>query len=222
MTFLWGDGKYWSAERKKIPLQIQYRLFCLLLLFRRTLKRLNQQFFFVFLLLHVAQAINLNMCSTCAFVAHHIFSDADTPIAKLAEDKDRKNDPIIILYFEPCGSENMPPLVGFLLFSAFCFPRSFFLSVASSRLCSHQCICYEHAELVDCRGRGFEHVPRGVPHGTWLLELGGNNLSQIGSHAFTGLWSLRVLMLSNSQIQEIQPLVWMIKHCVFLVVGYQP
>lgn len=111
--------------------------------------------------------------------------------------------------------ENMPPLVGFLLLSAFCFPRSFFLAGASSRLCSHQCNCYEHAELVDCRGRGFEHVPRGVPHGTWLLELGGNNLSQIGSHAFIGLWSLRVLMLSNSQIQEIQPLVGMSKHCLF-------
>lgn len=118
--------------------------------------------------------------------------------------------------------ENMPPLVGFLLLSASCFPRSFFLSAASSRLCSHRCNCYEHAELVDCRGRGFEHVPRGVPHGTWLLELGGNNLSQIGSHAFTGLWSLRVLMLSNSQIQEIQPLVRIIKHCRFSVGGYQP
>lgn len=102
----------------------------------------------------------------------------------------------------------MRPLVGFLLLSAFCFPRSLLLSVEGSRLCSHQCNCYEHAELVDCRGRGFEHVPRGVPHGTWLLELGGNNLSQIGSHAFTGLWSLRVLMLSNSQIQEIQPLAF--------------
>lgn len=80
--------------------------------------------------------------------------------------------------------ENMRPLVGFLLLSAFCFPRFLLLSVEGSRLCSHQCNCYEHAELVDCRGRGFEHVPRGVPHGTWLLELGGNNLSQIGSHAF--------------------------------------
>ncbi|XP_028456261.1 leucine-rich repeat-containing protein 70 [Perca flavescens] len=70
---------------------------------------------------------------------------------------------------------------------------------------SERCICYEHADLVDCRERGFQHVPRGLPHATWLLELGGNNLSQIGAGAFTGLWSLRVLVLTNSQIQELQP-----------------
>ncbi|XP_070703501.1 phospholipase A2 inhibitor [Pempheris klunzingeri] len=94
-----------------------------------------------------------------------------------------------------------------LLFFLYAFysPPSFFLSVECSRLCPHQCVCYEHADLVDCRGRGFEHVPRGLPHGTWLLELGGNNLSEIGTRAFTGLWSLRVLVLTNSQIQEIQP-----------------
>lgn len=105
----------------------------------------------------------------------------------------------------------MCPFYVFLLLflSAFYFPKFPFLSVESSRLCSHQCVCYEHAELVDCRGQGFEHVPRGVPHGTWLLELGGNNLSQIGTRAFTGLWSLRVLVLTNSQIKEIQPQVGM-------------
>ncbi|KAL3987662.1 hypothetical protein ACER0C_014777 [Sarotherodon galilaeus] len=77
--------------------------------------------------------------------------------------------------------------------------------VECSKLCPHKCICYEHADLVDCRDCGFEHVPRGLPHGTWLLELGRNNLSVIGTQAFTGLWSLRVLVLTNSQIEEIQP-----------------
>lgn len=98
-------------------------------------------------------------------------------------------------------------LLFFLL--AFYSPPYLFPSVEGSRLCPHQCLCYEHADLVDCRGRGFEHVPRGLPHGTWLLELGGNNLSEIGTRAFIGLWSLRVLLLTNSQIQEIQPQVGM-------------
>eukprot|EP00064_Thunnus_orientalis_P006646 superscaffoldBa00000701_g6664 len=96
------------------------------------------------------------------------------------------------------------PVLLFLLL-AFCSPPFLFPSVECLRLCPHECICYEHAELVDCRARGFEHVPRGLPHGTWLLELGGNNLSEIGTGAFTGLWSLRVLVLTHSQIQEIQP-----------------
>lgn len=122
--------------------------------------------------------------------------------------------------------ENMRPPVRFLLLlllvlAAFYVPRFLLVSVEGSRLCSHQCSCYEQAELVDCRGRGFEHVPRGVPHGTWLLELGRNNLSRIGTQAFTGLWSLRVLMLSNSQIQEIQPLVGMIDHCGLTLGGFQ-
>lgn len=94
-------------------------------------------------------------------------------------------------------------LVFFILYST---PFLFRLAECS-RLCPHQCVCYEHANLVDCHARGFEHVPKNLPHGTWLLELGGNNLSEIGSRVFTGLWSLRVLVLSNSQIQEIQPQV---------------
>ncbi|KAM3598569.1 uncharacterized protein V6R79_019842 [Siganus canaliculatus] len=85
-------------------------------------------------------------------------------------------------------------------------------SVAGTHLCPHQCSCYEHADLVDCRDRGFEHVPRGLPHGTWLLELGGNNLSHIGTRVFTGLWSLRVLVLTESRIQEIQPQELRLEH----------
>lgn len=99
------------------------------------------------------------------------------------------------------------PLLLFLL--AFYSPPSLFPSVDGSWSCPHQCVCYEHGDLVDCRSRGFEHVPRGLPHGAWLLELGGNNLSLIGTRAFTGLWSLRVLVLANSQIQDIQPQVGM-------------
>lgn len=118
-----------------------------------------------------------------------------------------------------CSSERLPLTPLFvqgnmcLPFWTFLIPLSLystpflFPSVECSRLCPHQCVCYEHADLVDCHARGFEHVPRGLPHGTWLLELGGNNLSEIGSRGFTGLWSLRVLILSNSQIQEIQPQV---------------
>ncbi|XP_039978727.1 leucine-rich repeat-containing protein 70 isoform X3 [Xiphias gladius] len=96
------------------------------------------------------------------------------------------------------------PVLLFLLF-AFYLPPFLFPSAECSRLCPLQCVCYEHGDLVDCRARGFEHVPRGLPHGMWLLELGGNNLSEIGTRAFTGLWSLRVLVMTNSQIQEIQP-----------------
>uniref|UniRef100_A0A3Q3H2Q9 Si:ch211-237i5.4 n=1 Tax=Labrus bergylta TaxID=56723 RepID=A0A3Q3H2Q9_9LABR len=96
-----------------------------------------------------------------------------------------------------------PPFLFFLL--AFLSPPSLLPSVEGLRLCPYKCMCYEHADLVDCHSRGFEHVPRGLPHGTWLLELGGNNLSEICTRAFTGLWSLRVLVLTNSFFLFVLP-----------------
>lgn len=105
-------------------------------------------------------------------------------------------------------SSNMRlPFCSVFLLASLCSTPFLLPSAECSHSCPDQCVCYEHAELVDCHARGFEHVPRGLPHGTWLLELGGNNLTQIGSRAFTGLWSLRVLVLSDSQIQDIQPQV---------------
>lgn len=73
-----------------------------------------------------------------------------------------------------------------------------------SRLCAHLCQCFEHSDLVDCRSRGLNGVPHGLPHGTWLLDLGGNTLTDIRPRAFAGLWSLRVLMLAESSIQELK------------------
>uniref|UniRef100_A0A3B4GER3 LRRNT domain-containing protein n=1 Tax=Pundamilia nyererei TaxID=303518 RepID=A0A3B4GER3_9CICH len=85
-------------------------------------------------------------------------------------------------------------------------PQSLLPCVQCSKLCPHKCICYEHADLVDCRDRGFEHVPRGLPHSTWLLELGRNNLSVIGTQAFKGLGlsRLRQLYLHNNKLTVVQ------------------
>ena len=103
----------------------------------------------------------------------------------------------------------MCPVVLYLTLclAVFYCTLSFVPWAESSRPCPHLCICYDLSDLVDCRDRGFRHVPRGIPHGSWLLELGGNNLSQISTQAFAGLWSLRVLVLTNCQIQEVEPQV---------------
>ncbi|XP_058862681.1 slit homolog 1 protein-like [Acipenser ruthenus] len=77
--------------------------------------------------------------------------------------------------------------------------------VGASKICPNLCLCYDYSDLVDCRGHGFTHVPRNLPHGTWLLDLGGNNLSKLQSHSFAGLWSLRILVLSDSQIRMLEP-----------------
>lgn len=103
----------------------------------------------------------------------------------------------------------MCPIILYLplCLSAFSLSLSSVPWVESSRPCPHLCTCYDQSDLVDCRDRGFQHVPRGIPHGAWLLELGGNNLSRISTRAFAGLWSLRVLLLTKCQIQEVEPQV---------------
>lgn len=94
-----------------------------------------------------------------------------------------------------------------LCLPAFFLSLSFVPGAESSRPCPSLCICYDLSDLVDCRDQGFQHVPRGVPHGAWLLELGGNNLSRVATRAFAGLWTLRVLVLTSCQIQKVEPQV---------------
>lgn len=76
--------------------------------------------------------------------------------------------------------------------------------VSSAKLCPSQCFCYDSAELVDCRARGFTHVPHGIPHGSWLLDLSGNAIPELRTRSFTGVWALKVLLLSNCGIKVMQ------------------
>lgn len=76
--------------------------------------------------------------------------------------------------------------------------------VMSTKSCPPQCACYESAELVDCSARGLTHVPHDIPHGSWLLDLSGNEILELRSRSFTGVWALKVLLASNCGIKEIQ------------------
>ncbi|XP_054455500.1 reticulon-4 receptor-like 2 [Anoplopoma fimbria] len=74
-----------------------------------------------------------------------------------------------------------------------------------SKLCPSHCLCYESSHLVDCRYLGLVRVPPGVPHGMWLLDLSGNELTEVHTRSFLGLWSLKILLMSNNSIQTLQP-----------------
>ncbi|XP_066519530.1 leucine-rich repeat-containing protein 4 [Hoplias malabaricus] len=86
-----------------------------------------------------------------------------------------------------------------------CLLCSVVSAMASSKLCPHHCLCHGNSELVDCRGRGFTHIPHGIPHGSWLLDLSDNKLSELRSATFTGIWALRILLIQNSSLQVLQP-----------------
>nr|XP_055032800.1 reticulon-4 receptor [Misgurnus anguillicaudatus] len=77
------------------------------------------------------------------------------------------------------------------------------ISMGASKLCPHQCFCYETSDLVNCQSRGFTHIPHSIPHGTWLLDLGGNKLTELRSTSFTGIWALRVLLIPQSCLQVV-------------------
>ena len=72
------------------------------------------------------------------------------------------------------------------------------------RPCPSHCQCFESSDLVDCRSRGLVRVPTGVPHSTWLLDLSGNQLAEVCTRSFMGLWSLKILIMSNNSIQTLQ------------------
>lgn len=71
--------------------------------------------------------------------------------------------------------------------------------------CPSSCLCYESSDLVDCRSRGLVQVPSSVPHGSWLLDLSRNKLTEVTSRSFKGLWSLKILLMFNNSIQTLQP-----------------
>lgn len=90
------------------------------------------------------------------------------------------------------------------------------LSVVSAlKPCPDSCLCYESSDLVDCRSRGLQQVPQGVPHGSWLLDLSGNEVREVRSRAFVGLWSIKILFMSNNSIRALHPQVGNIS--VFIV-----
>ncbi|XP_017294343.1 reticulon-4 receptor-like 2 [Kryptolebias marmoratus] len=78
-------------------------------------------------------------------------------------------------------------------------------AVSGSRPCPGSCLCYESSDLVDCRSRGLHQVPPGVPHGGWLLDLSGNKLKEVRTRSFVGLWSIKILLLSNNSIHVLHP-----------------
>ncbi|XP_065805786.1 reticulon-4 receptor-like 2 [Labrus bergylta] len=81
----------------------------------------------------------------------------------------------------------------------------FLNSTMAFEMCPSDCLCYESSALVDCQSRGLVHVPPSIPPSTWMLDLGGNRMTEVRSRSFVGLWSLKILLMSNNSIQTLQP-----------------
>ncbi|KAJ3607575.1 hypothetical protein NHX12_024626 [Muraenolepis orangiensis] len=79
------------------------------------------------------------------------------------------------------------------------------LSSVGVASCPGRCLCFPSSNLVNCQSRELTRVPQRVPHGAWLVDLSRNRLTEVQGHAFTGLWSLRILLLSNNSIHVLEP-----------------
>ncbi|CAM4706432.1 unnamed protein product [Leuciscus chuanchicus] len=75
-----------------------------------------------------------------------------------------------------------------------------------SKLCPHQCSCHGASELVDCRSRGFTHIPHSIPHGTWLLDLSGNKLSEFLSRIGLKLSHNTLEHLETKSLEDLESL----------------
>ncbi|KAF3847056.1 hypothetical protein F7725_004134 [Dissostichus mawsoni] len=96
-----------------------------------------------------------------------------------------------------------------------------FLPVDSSPSCPHLCVCYDNADLVDCRSRGFDLAFLSLSYLEKLdlsynqltfesldsmekLDLSYNQLDSVGPGVFRGLSRLRQLFLNNNRLTVLQ------------------
>ncbi|KAL8589278.1 hypothetical protein ACOMHN_039921 [Nucella lapillus] len=63
---------------------------------------------------------------------------------------------------------------------------------------------YFQGELVNCSGRGFQTIPKDLPHNTTTLLLSSNKLATIPNYAFLQLGQLKELDLSQNVISKLQ------------------
>uniref|UniRef100_A0A8C4WRF2 LRRNT domain-containing protein n=1 Tax=Gopherus evgoodei TaxID=1825980 RepID=A0A8C4WRF2_9SAUR len=75
----------------------------------------------------------------------------------------------------------------------------------AAKACPHLCICYESSDFVDCRGRHLAHIPRSIPHSTWLLDLRHNSLTSLEAGSFDTLWSMKILLLAHNSVGQLWP-----------------
>lgn len=103
-------------------------------------------------------------------------------------------------------SSKMPGFGCTMLATMFLLPL-LLNAVLGFKLCPSPCLCYESSDLVDCRSRGLTRVPSSISHGTWLLDLSANKVTEVHTRSFIGLWSLKILLMSNNSIHILHPQV---------------
>ncbi|CAL8304142.1 unnamed protein product [Lota lota] len=92
-----------------------------------------------------------------------------------------------------------------MLFAAVNLLPLLFISILGHTPCPDRCLCFQSSDLVDCQSRELTRIPQHIPEGTWLVDFSRNRLTEVQSSAFIGLWSLRILLLSNNSIQALEP-----------------
>ncbi|KAG5868755.1 hypothetical protein JTB14_034641 [Gonioctena quinquepunctata] len=73
--------------------------------------------------------------------------------------------------------------------------------------CPDRCTCYHDytwsSNIVDCSNSGYTNIPENIPMDATEIYLDGNDLGELGSHAFIGKNKLEVLFLNNSNVRAL-------------------
>ncbi|XP_074046560.1 leucine-rich repeat-containing protein 3 [Macrotis lagotis] len=95
-----------------------------------------------------------------------------------------------------CPLVLVPPRGTFFLFLLY-------LSLGTS--CPQNCQCSDGSGLmtVHCSSKNLKEIPGDIPKNTVFLKLNANQLTQIPSHAFSGLTLLQELDLSQNTIEKL-------------------
>ncbi|XP_066273614.1 insulin-like growth factor-binding protein complex acid labile subunit [Branchiostoma lanceolatum] len=77
-------------------------------------------------------------------------------------------------------------------------------SLTGVHACPPECTCFHDVPSVHCNAPTLDHIPRGIPSNTTLLQMKGTQLRVVRKGDLAGLPLLKILYLFNNKLQTIE------------------
>ncbi|KAI8495831.1 hypothetical protein Bbelb_262470 [Branchiostoma belcheri] len=77
-------------------------------------------------------------------------------------------------------------------------------SLAAVHACPTECTCFDDVPSVQCNTPTLDHIPKGIPSNTTLLQIKGTELREVKKGDLAGLLMLKTLYLFNNKLQTIE------------------
>ncbi|CAH1254247.1 IGFALS [Branchiostoma lanceolatum] len=77
-------------------------------------------------------------------------------------------------------------------------------SLAGVHTCPPECTCFQDVPSVQCNTPTLDHIPKGIPSNTTLLQIKGTELQEVKKGDLAGLLMLKTLYLFNNKLHTIE------------------